>query len=313
MKYTSLILIVLVFITGCSKEKRSSSAALKMQDFVINISNYARQYDTDFIVIPQNGIELAFNNTDQEEGLNVAYMNAIDGFGVEALFYNEALNPIDERYNQLQLLKESKKIMVSEYVTDAANIADAISKNDAQNFICFPRGKGNYHYTTIPAYVHQENSDDILKLSDAKNYLYFINPENYTSKQQMVAAIASSNYDVVLIDLFFNEELLTSSDIDQLRTKANGGKRLVISYMNIGSAEKYRYYWKSKWKLHSPGWIKKKYDGYDDEFWVKFWNEEWQSIIFGNEESYLKKILNTGVDGVYLDNVEAYYFLYNKE
>jgi len=45
---------------------------------------------------------------------------------------------------------------------------------------------------------------------------------------------------------------------------------------------------------------------------VQFWNPEWQKIIYGNDDSYMKKILDAGFDGAYLDNVEAYYFLYNK-
>jgi cysteinyl-tRNA synthetase len=43
---------------------------------------------------------------------------------------------------------------------------------------------------------------------------------------------------------------------------------------------------------------------------VKFWKDDWQEIIYGNEDSYIKKIIDAGFDGAYLDNVEAYYFLY---
>jgi cysteinyl-tRNA synthetase len=62
--------------------------------------------------------------------------------------------------------------------------------------------------------------------------------------------------------------------------------------------------------LHHPDWLKKKYDGYVDEIWVEFWNDEWKSIIYGNDNSYIKKIINAGFDGAYLDNVEGYYSLY---
>ncbi|MCC6767464.1 MAG: hypothetical protein IT240_00340, partial [Bacteroidia bacterium] len=55
------ICTILLIATGCSKEKKSQKAAGKMQEFVIDISNYARSFDDDFIVIPQNGVELAFN------------------------------------------------------------------------------------------------------------------------------------------------------------------------------------------------------------------------------------------------------------
>ena len=158
--------------------------------------------------------------------------------------------------------------------------------------------------------ISNENSNDIKTLADAQNYLYLISTDNFASKSELINAISASNYDLVLIDLFFDQEALSFEEIKQLKTKQNGAQRLVIAYMNIGSTENYRYYWKDKWKLHRPNWLKKPYEGYEDEIWVKFWKEEWEEIIYGNDNSYTKKIINSGFDGVYLDNVEAYYFLY---
>jgi cysteinyl-tRNA synthetase len=116
---------------------------------------------------------------------------------------------------------------------------------------------------------------------------------------------------MVLIDLFYNDLQLTAQEVQTLKTKANGAKRLVIAYMNIGSAEKYRYYWQKNWRQYSPKWLKKKYPGYKDELYVEFWNQEWKDIIYGNDNSYAKRILNADFDGVYLDNVEAFYVLYH--
>lgn len=313
MKHFILISILTTTLFSCSKEKRSDIAAEKMQEFVVNISNYARSYDPDFIIIPQNGIELAFNNIDPNDGQNSAYMSAINGFGVEELFYNGTYSLDNERLSMLQQVKASKKIMVSEFVTDNNNISDAFSKNYNEGFICFTRNSDNYHYKQIPDSVPYENNTNITNLSLAQNYLYLISTDNYSSKQEMINAISATNFDVVLIDLFFNGTEFTSSEINQLKTKANGGQRLVISYINIGSAEKFRYYWKKGWGLHHPLWLKKKYDGYEDEFWVKFWKKDWQDIIYGNDNSYMKKIINAGFDGAYLDNVEAYYFLYHND
>jgi len=62
--------------------------------------------------------------------------------------------------------------------------------------------------------------------------------------------------------------------------------------------------------LHIPHWLRKKYEGYGDEYYVKFWAPEWRQIIFGNDNSYLKKIIDAGFDGAFLDNVEAYYAIY---
>lgn len=58
IKSFAFIFLLLSFFS-CD-EKRSDKAGEKMQQFVINISNYSRQHDSDFIIIPQNGVSLRF-------------------------------------------------------------------------------------------------------------------------------------------------------------------------------------------------------------------------------------------------------------
>jgi cysteinyl-tRNA synthetase len=45
---------------------------------------------------------------------------------------------------------------------------------------------------------------------------------------------------------------------------------------------------------------------WEGNYKVKYWEKEWQDIIFGNEDSYLQKILDAGFDGVYLDIIDAF-------
>ncbi len=306
-----LCLIGLLF-ASCAKDKNTDEAALKMQDFVISIAHQARAINPEFIIIPQNGVELAYLETDQAKGFCEDYLCTVDGFGVEELFYDGTLAVNTEWLDMLRELAPMKKIFVSDYITDRENISDAIQKNLREGFICFPRNEDNYDYWQISDSVINVNDGDIDKLEMAQNYLYMISADGFSSKEDMINALVSTNFDLLLIDLFFEDTVLTRIDLENLKIKANGGKRLVICYLNIGSAENFRYYWKDDWKLHHPSWIKKKYEGYEDEYWVEFWADEWQNIIYIDENSYLAKILDAGFDGVYLDNVEGYYFLYNE-
>ena len=312
MKASFLLACSIIILAACQKEKKSTAAALKMQEFIIGISDYARSIDSDFIIVPQNGEALAYTNANPDGELNLNFLNSIDGFGVEEIFYNGDLSIDTYRLQMLQEISATKKVMVSEYLLDNNNVADAINRNYNEGFLCFPRVSLNYDYVLIPDSVIQENSNPILQLSDAQNYLYLISNSNYSTKQEMIDAIAATNFDVIIIDAFFEEDIFTASEIAQLKTKSNGAQRLVLAYMSVGSAENYRYYWQEKWRLHKPNWLKKKYDGYKDEIWVEYWNQEWKDIIYGNDNSYIKKIIDAGFDGTYLDNVEAYYFLYYK-
>jgi len=127
---SSLILFISTFtLLACLKEKKSNQASEKMQEFVIEISDYARNFDNDFIIIPQNGIELAFINTEITEGLNTSYIDAIDGIGVEELFYDGSYSSDNERLLMLQKIKESEKILVSEFLNEDTYISDALSRN----------------------------------------------------------------------------------------------------------------------------------------------------------------------------------------
>ena len=307
----SLFLTVFLFSFTVGSEKKAASAALKMQRFIINISKYARSVDSSFIIIPQNGVELAFRKLNPDAGKNTSYLNAIDGIAVEDLFFDGKVKTDKYRLEMLRKIKPQKEILFSDYITDSKAVKTIASKANNENFLFFPRRSTNEHYQYIPKKIQNENANDILKLSDARNYLYLINPAQFENKAAYFKAIAATNYDLVAIDLFYDDIPLTAAETESLKTKANGGKRLVVSYVNIGAAENWRYYWKKDWGINNPLCIKKQYEGYDNEFYVEFWNRNWQKIIYGNDRSYIKKILNAGFDGAFLDNVESYYFLYN--
>lgn len=307
-----MVMVASLIVFACNKDKKIDKAGLKMQDFIRNISTYARGIDNDFLVIPQNGIELAHINVNQDNELDDYFLSFIDGFGMEELFYNGAAVEDDGRLATTRKVVQSKKILVADYTNTSAGYNEAKAKNTSEGFLSYTRVENNYDYQFIQNEIQNENSNDILKLADAQNYLYLISSSNYYSKYEFLNAIAATNFDAVIIDLFYDDEAFTSNEINQLKTKANGGKRLIIAYMSIGSAEKYRYYWKWHYARQHPVWIKRKYEGYKDEFWVNFWHKDWQKIIYGNDDSYTKKILDAGFDGTYLDNVEAYYFLYRK-
>lgn len=307
--------IVMTF-SACDKQKLPSESVdnlpEKMREFIYNISFHAKAQNPNFLIIPQNGIELAYRNLNLQEGIHQEYRNAIDGIGIEALYYDGEPISTYDRHTMLAEFSSAKTVLVSDYVNDNSNIEEVIHKNTQEGFLCFPRSENNYDYTNIPDFIVNENNKDIENLKDAQNYLYLINAENYQTKVDYINAIRNTNFDVVLIDLFFHESALNLEDITTLKIKKNGAKRLVISYVNIGAAEKYRYYFdKDNWNVANPHWLVKPYNGYPEEIFVKYWAEEWQQIIYENTDSYLNKIIAAGFDGAYLDNVKSYEYLFS--
>lgn len=108
--------------------------------------------------------------------------------------------------------------------------------------------------------------------------------------------------------------LLTRAELETLRWKPSGQRRLLLAYLNIGEAESYRYYWNKDWghgdKLAdgAPAWIYRQKAQWVGNYHVKFWEDGWKKIVFSSSNSYLKRVMQQGFDGVYLDMVDTYEF-----
>lgn len=287
-----------------------------MRRFVQDISAYAKTNTPAFIVIPQNAQAL-FTDTGLPNGkLSTEYLTSIDGTGRESLFYGEngmdSANP-DSYSNQLiSLLNLGKSrgltVLVTDYCYSTGKVDDSYRKNDNWGYIGFAADRTSLD--TIPNYPsspHNLNDNYINSLLDIRNFLYIINPGGYGKKEDFLAALQKTDFDLLVIDAFFDgTEPLTPSDVYSLKTRANGGRRLVIAYMSIGEAENYRYYWNPDWVQNPPEWLEGENPQWPGNYKVRYWYDEWKHIIYGNDESYTKMILDAGFDGVYLDIVDGY-------
>lgn len=294
----------------------------EMRKFVIQISAYARQTNPNFIIIPQNGNEVLTKDGEPDGKVAEDFVNAIDAWGKEDLFFgyekdNVATKPEDTNYNAkyLDLAKKfGKKILTTDYCSDQAKMDASYSKNAQKGYISFAADQRNLNdIPTYPARPYNENSNSIVKIADAKNFLYLINAEKYPTKADFVKAVQKTNYDLIIMDAFHNDKLFSREEVALLKKKANGGKRLVVSYISIGEAENYRFYWKKDWKVGEPSFVKKMNPNWKGNFKVAYWDSNWKKIIFGNDNSYTKKLLDAGFDGAYLDIIDAFeYFENNK-
>ena len=293
-----------------------------MRSFVQNISTWAKAQKTGFIIIPQNGHELATIDGDNNGPPNTAYIAAIDGAGQEDLFFgynnDDEATPTVERDYLLDFLNiyedNGVEVLVTDYCSTVSNMNDSYTQNASRGFISF--AADHRELDNIPGYPtnpYNENTFNIITLSNAKNFLYLLNPDTtvYTSKADFVSAIDTTNYDVILIDLYYydnsgTEFELDITDINNLKTKPSGSSRLVICYMSIGEAEDYRYYWDTSWETNPPEWMAEENPDWPGKYKVRYWYTEWQDIIFGNNSSYLQKIIDAEFDGVYLDIIDAF-------
>ena len=309
------ICMLSVFLASCHRDIPDLDFKQEMRDFVMALSSYARVNNPEFIIIPQNGQELITLNGDNNGTADLTYLSFIDGQGREDLFYgydddNQATPSVETEYmtDFLDLAKEfGVIILTTDYCSTSSKMDDSYSKNNFRGYVSF--AANHRELDNIPSYPSapfDENNTEVNSLNEIKNFLYLINPDQFTSKQDFIDAVTSTNYDLLIMDLFFDEEPFISAEVETLRNKANGGKRLVVCYMSIGEAEDYRYYWKSSWKKGDPEWLYKENPDWEGNYKVKYWMDEWKEIIFGEENTYLDKIIDSGFDGVYLDIIDAF-------
>ncbi len=130
-----------------------------------------------------------------------------------------------------------------------------------------------------------------------------VNSFLYQLQRERPSRIGETSFDLLIVSIGITGN---SPDVIPALKHSPGGDKIVLAYMSIGQAEDYRYYWQYEWKENPPSWLDVPDANWTGDYWVRFWEPEWQQIIFGTSESYLDKIIELGFDGVYLDRIDAY-------
>lgn len=292
-----------------AKVRRDYRAA--MRGFVQAISTQAKKADPAFRVVPQGGVGLLTDKGKPAE----AYLHAIDGIGQEEIFYgfdNKDNRPTPKKetegfLRQLAVMKAAGKPVLSiDYASKRELIDDALARNAAAGFVPFVADRrGLDGVPTYPAKPLGENAHDVKALKDVKNFLYVIDGGKFGAKDKYLAALAQTNHDLLVVDLFTGDWTATADDLKRLKVKANAGRRLVLCYVSIGEAEDYRYYWQKGWKPGAPAFLGAENPQWKRNYAAKYWEPAWQALILG-KDGYLAKVQAAGFDGIYLDKVDEY-------
>ncbi len=129
----------------------------------------------------------------------------------------------------------------------------------------------------------------------------------YQLQNANLSELRESPFDLLVIDYSkdgSNESVWDIGDI--LSLKGNG--KTILSYISIGEAEDYRYYWNDSWTTNPPEWLDGENPDWPGNYKVEYWNDEWQQIIL----DYLSIIQSLGFDGAYLDIIDAYEYYEGK-
>ena len=292
----------------------------EMRKFVQEISAYSKGKKSGFIIIPQNGLEIIVSK--EGGSIEKEYINSIDGAGQESIFFGYPKDNSGTPEEMTEYLcslcdiltGQGKPILSIDYCSGKRLTDISYAQNMQKGYVSFAADKRLL--TNIPQYPktpHNSNIENIKNLSDAKNFLYLINGNGFSSKDEFINSLKNTNYDLIITDLFQNDSPFTASETAKLKIKNSGASRLLICYMSIGEAEDYRYYWEKHRQHRRPSWLDKENSEWKGNYKVKYWDTEWKSIIFGSDDAYLDRILAAGFDGVYLDIIDAFEYFESKQ
>ena len=130
--------------------------------------------------------------------------------------------------------------------------------------------------------------------SDPKDYGVFIGVDyNSLSAKKKDSYIKKiGKYKEVVIDASY----WSKSAIKKLKKKKT---QKVYSYINIGSIENFRSYYK-KFESHTLG----DYENWPEERWMDVSYENWQTYVI---KTLAPKLSKKGIDGFFVDNCDVYY------
>ena len=304
MKKTISLAVTMVMVLTCAFMSAghvyaggtNSTPAKNMVSLLSTMNKYAKKKNAKFNMISNGG----YNLYGPKSPVASTMLSSVNGVLIEDAFTHSDKKNMQAAMNKA--IKNKKKAFSIEYKKFTGN----------KNVISY-KAKGNDELNKIPAYTNKTRYD-VTSLSGVKNFMIILDPEKYKTKAAYLKAIKNTDYDMVFVDLFYgydkkgNQVSLTKADVNSLKKKKNGGKRLVCSYMSVGEAENYRYYWKTAWNKKSkrPSWIVAENKEWKGNFKVKYWNAEWKKILYGSSNAYLDRLLAAGFDGVYLDVIDAY-------
>jgi cysteinyl-tRNA synthetase len=311
--------IALMLLGGCGSvsgpEGSQTDYRESMRELVRDISEYSRGIAPGFLIVPQNGQELLTENGEPDGVPCTSYVQAIQGQGREDLYFgydaDDVPTPAEETAWMEGFLdlaeQEGIQVLVTDYCSTQVYVDSSYSWSQARGYVSF--AADSRQLDRVPSYPPQpwnQNTSSIFSLAQASNFLYLIDDGQFSSQAQFLNELSSTEYDLLILDLYCCGERLAADQLAQLGQKPSGGERLVLCYVSIGEAEDYRWYWNPLWYSDPPAWLGPENPDWAGNFLVEYWEEGWRSIIFGSDSSYIDMAIEAGFDGVYLDKIDSF-------
>jgi len=294
-----------------------------MRQLVQDVSAYGRSLNPNFVIVAENGLDLASKPDPQDDTLLFparAYIRSIDAVLQPNLLKSLASGDpkeapaITAARNQLSANVQTAKslgvdIFNLEFATTAKEVDQLYAASTKQGFTPFVAASPVLG--RIPAHPKSAYNANPTSLSDAtqaKNYLYIAHSQGFGVTRDFVQAMSNTNFDIIITNVFHGRVPLSKLDVERLKYKKLGARRLVLAEIDISSAATYDYFWQAGWEQGAPEFINMPHREDPDRYRTLYWNPAWQSVLFGGTASYIYGILDLGFDGVVLKGLDRWLY-----
>jgi len=295
----------------------------EMRQLIQSISAFARGYRPNFIVIAKDGMNLLVKRDPVDETRASparAYMRAIDGVTEQGVFFDKrrgdrpfGMPPEEERQQFLLSMtdfavRRGLKVFTVDYSGNRQTVDEAFKLASARKYVSLVSPVPLADTNALPTYPRRpfnENPKSILSLGQVRNYVTIRNSQPFGTEAEFTLKMHDTNYDMVVVEVFHGRRPLSRRAVETLKYKKIGTKRLVLAYMDVGSAAAYHYYWQPGWREGSPAWISAPQRDDPDRYRVEFWQPDWQQVIFGDTNSFTYGLIAQGFDGVVIDGLDT--------
>jgi cysteinyl-tRNA synthetase len=151
-----------------------------------------------------------------------------------------------------------------------------------------------------------------MALGDVRTFMYQIDG---LDRPGAIDHLAQTDYDLIVVEPTLTIRDQAKFDAAGMVARLRAGKpgRIVLAYVDVGQAERFRAYWQKDWRPPAKGRkgepdfiLTTDPDGWSDDYPVAFWDKRWQELFATAEGSELRQIMNAGFDGIYLDWIDGY-------
>ena len=312
----------LCHFSAAEGDAKISAPETEMVDLAAEIGSYVRERKPDFLLIGNGAVGLLEVTEDNAEENVARLIRVLDGFFRESRFYDgRTENGAEARRNNRatdefltamleKALRAERQVFTLDYVK-GKKIHTVQEMGAAAGYVS---DGGDTALDVIPdRRPMNENTNDVTQLRQAKNFLVLLNPEHYKTRESYIKALSETNYDLLIVDLYYGDRPLSKEETMRLKRKANGGQRLLLSYMSVGEAADYRTYWQSSWTDERPHWLAEPNPEWPGSYKARYWSQEWHDLLYGSPGAYLDKIMAAGFDGAFLDVMDAWQYFRENE